>query len=129
MALESAIRPPRPSPTGIIGAPTGIVSNRLADFAVNGFQDPPCCHLRSKGFRFSRAVAIALGKFRFAPSASSVWPVLGSWLLHTRRRLLNLPTLQGAWPENIRFDKTIVFSNSLSFAKFCRYPSALQNTA
>ena len=36
------------------------------------------------------------------------------------------PTLQGAWPENIRFDKTIVFPNSLSFAKFCRYPSALR---
>jgi len=69
----------------------GIVSKRLADFAVNVFQDPPCCHLRSKGFRFSRAVAIARGKFRFAQSASSVWPVLGSWLLHTRRRLLNLP--------------------------------------
>src|SRR5271157_2168079 len=90
-ASESAIRPPRPSPTGITGAPTDIVSNSLADFAVNGCKDPPCCQLRSKGFSVFNSGRHCPRKFRFAPSASSVRPVLGSWLLHTRRRLLNLP--------------------------------------
>src|SRR5271165_3507791 len=89
-ASESAIRPPRPSPTGITGAPTDIVSNSLADFAVNGCKDPPCCQLRSKGFSVFNSGRHCPRKFRFAPSASSVRPVLGSWLLHTRRRLLNL---------------------------------------
>src|SRR5260370_6421434 len=45
-ASESAIRPPRPSPTGTTGASADIVCNRLADFAGYGCQDPPCCQLR-----------------------------------------------------------------------------------
>src|SRR5271165_3951732 len=60
-ASESAIRPPRPSPTGITGAPTDIVSNSLADFAVNGCKDPPCCQLSLE------RVAASVGLLNGAP--------------------------------------------------------------
>src|ERR1700732_4453279 len=62
-----------------------------------------------KGFWFSRAVAIA-AQVPVCLSASSARPVLGSWLQHTRQRLLQSPPSSNrAWPENIRFDKRIVF--------------------
>src|SRR5271165_3498104 len=89
-ASESAMTPPGPSPTGITGARAGTVSNRLADFAGYGCQGPPCCQLRSKGFRFSRAVATA-GQVPVCLSASSVRPVLGSWLPPARWRPLQSP--------------------------------------
>jgi hypothetical protein len=76
-------------------------------------------------------------------SASSVRPVLGSWLQHIRQRLLQSPPPSNrAWPENenIRFDKRNRFSELVFLphyrfglaiwhspcAEFCRYFSALR---
>ena len=121
-ASESAIRPPRPSPTGIAGAPTGIVSNHLADFAVNGFQDPlsllPSQIERLSAFESSRHCP-----WQVPVCPERIFRLASSWILasaYTPAASQSPPPSNGAWPENIRFDKTIVFPNSLSFADHYR---------
>ena len=92
-----------------------LTSNRLADFAGYGCQDPPCWQLGSKRFLVFKSSRHCPRKFRF------VWARLpfGQFLdlgcsIHASG-FFNLPSpppSNRAWAENIRFDKRIVFPNS-----------------